>query len=559
MKMKLFNRIKTATQKISKKALIVTGSLLAVAALGAGYAQAEFYPDRPVFDYNKGSDNSNCADPNDPGYSGGRCGSLNGPVFNSFINTPSYGDERMFADGVRTDQTAAGSYENTVKDVTSGSKVVIIRTYVHNNANQHDNASGKAIAHNTKVRILLPTATSNGLRARSYISADNAAMVEDTVDFTATENFSMEYVPGSATLVNSNGFPKGVQLSDDIVKGGALIGTNKLDGELKGCFDYDAVVEIRVKIIPEKKTTVSFTKQVRKSGTSTWGEEASVKPGETVQYLMTTQNTGASQIDNATVRDVLPPHVKLVPGTVKRIDATRNSVLQDGPLFDGGYNLGSYGKGSGFYVMFDAKALDNFDTCTVRDRNVAHVKTSQTSEQTDTADVVITKTNCNPPKTPVYTCDLLTLSPSNLLVGKKLTATVKYTAAGGATFKSATFNFGDNKTFTTNTTANNTVSTEHTYDKAGNYAVTVKLTFDVNGKTKVVDGGECVGQVNVTTEKCPIPGKEQYEKNDTEHCNDVKGVTKLPDTGAGTTIGLFAAVTAAGAFLHNVWTRRALR
>ncbi len=105
------------------------------------------------------------------------------------------------------------------------------------------------------------------------------------------------------------------------------------------------------------------------------------------------------------------------------------------------------------------------------------------------------------------------------------------------------------------------MTAEHTYTEKGTYAITARLEFNVNGQVRVVEGGACVGQVTVKVppvEKCPIPGKEQYEKNDTVNCNDVKGVTTLPNTGAGDVIGIFAAVTAAGAVLHSIFTRRAL-
>jgi hypothetical protein len=51
-------------------------------------------PTRPTFDYNKydQSDPTCRAASNDHG----RCGSMNGPVFNSFVNVPGYGDERNF-------------------------------------------------------------------------------------------------------------------------------------------------------------------------------------------------------------------------------------------------------------------------------------------------------------------------------------------------------------------------------------------------------------------------------------------------------------------------------
>lgn len=398
--MKFVTKLGSLTQRVSKKAIFVAAAVSAVAGLSFATVRAEFYPNRTPFDYNKP-----CV-PNDADIYD-RCGSLTGPVFNSFINAPNYGDERAFVDARRSDQAATGTYKNVLPDVTDGSKEVVIRLYVHNNANQSTNASGLGIAKNTKVRVSLPTGTSNTLRARGYVSADNAKpqLVEDTVDFTAADQFSVQYIPGSAKLYDTNNFAGGVSLSDSIVTSGAAVGSDSVNGDVKGCFEDKAVVEIRVKIIVKQAPKASFKKEVRMAGTKTWSEEAVTKPGDTVQWLLTTNNSGPVQLDATTVRDILPPHVQLVPGTIKRVDASRNEVLQNGPLFDGGYNLGSYGSGSGFYVMFDTKTLGDFEACEIRIRNRAFMKSDKTAEMSDTADVVIKKENCKPttPIQPVVT------------------------------------------------------------------------------------------------------------------------------------------------------------
>jgi uncharacterized repeat protein (TIGR01451 family) len=527
--MKILQNLKNLTQKFRTKTFLVA----AVVALGAGIGfeavQAEFYPNRQPFDYNVpcNPDDDNIYD---------RCGSLTGPVFNSFINTPSYGDERAFADARRSDQTASGSYKNVLPDVNKGSKEVVIRTYVHNNANISTNASGLGVARGTKVRIDLPEATNNVLRARSYISANNAALVEDTVDFTGTQNFRVEYVPGSAKMFNNKAFTSGVQLSDSIITTGALIGDDALDGELPGCFEYEATVFITVKIIPEANPDVKFTKEVRKSGEKNWGEVASTKPGETVQWLLTTENTGPTQLDEIRIRDVLPPHVQLVPGTVKRIDASRNQVLEDGPLFDGGYIMGSYASGSGLYTMFDTRVLDNFEGCEIRVRNRGFMSSKQTAERSDTADLVIKKDDCKPiePEKPVYAC-------TNLVFASVKEYTYKFTAsataANGATVKHYIFNFGDGSDELV--TDKNVV--EHKYAKAGTYVVTVDVAFTVDGKTVIDKGNEkCVTKVSFDTKAEVTPPPTV--------------VTTLPVTGAGGIAGILAAIGAIGAFAHRTLT-----
>jgi len=158
------------------------------------------------------------------------------------------------------------------------------------------------------------------------------------------------------------------------------------------------VVQVRVKVTPKPKSNIKVSKQVRLQGTKDWKEEVNTKPGDTVEWLIAVDNTGDAVLNNIVARDVLPPNVQLVPSSVKWIDASQNAVQNDKPLFDGGINVGNYAGGSGFNMMFATKTLDNFKECQVRDRNQAIVKSNETGEQNDTADVVITKENCQPTK-----------------------------------------------------------------------------------------------------------------------------------------------------------------
>ncbi len=529
--MKFTNPIKKFFSKIPKKLLLVIVSVFLAVGV-AGLVRAEFYPDRPTYDYNKPC-NPNDADKYD------RCGSLEGPVFNSFINTPSYGDERAFADARKSENTASGSYKNVLEDVTTGSREVVVRMYVHNNANSDTNASGKGIARDTKVRVALPTAESQTLRTRSYVSASNAAMVEDTVDLVGAQAFKVEYVPGSA-IIYSNGPVNGQKLSDNIVTTGAPIGYNALDGNLPGCFDYEAVVQIRVRVIVKEVPTLKFTKQVRMAGTKEWKKEVTAKPGDKVEWLLTTQTAGTGVNNNITVLDVPAPNTSLVPGSVKWIDGAQGTVPQgDTGLFNGGgINFGNYGPNSGFYVTYGSTLGGDFKECEVRVRNLAYVKSTQVKEIGDDADVVIKKDNCQPEKPkPVYSCDLMT---AEKVGDKKYKFVVNYTAKDGASLKIATFDFGDgSEKFVTDKT-----TTEHTYTKDGSFVARVALTFRVDGQDKVVEGDKCATPISITTPTTPdkpvTPAKE------------------LPNTGAGNLLGIFVGVSTMGAALYQAVARRRL-
>jgi hypothetical protein len=198
-----------------------------------------FYPDRPVYDYNGLT------------WGQGRHGAIDRrPVFNSFINTPSYGDERTFFDGRRADQSPNTNYD-PIRDVTHGSKMTVLRAYVDNMAYVFSDDPYCSTAYGTRVRMYLPTATATALRARAYIWADNADMVEDTVDLIGEEPFRVKYIPGSAELRRNN---LKYELSDSIVENdGALIGHSVMDGIFPAGnqFEYVALVQIMVRIITD--------------------------------------------------------------------------------------------------------------------------------------------------------------------------------------------------------------------------------------------------------------------------------------------------------------------
>lgn len=461
--------VKFITSARSKTKLLIT-TVIALTAITGGVVLAGYGPDRRVFDYNVPAD---------------RGGSLIGPVFNSFINTGVYGDERSFVDAKDASITTGGGYADQVP-VEPG-KEYVVRLYVHNNANMDTNClesqkvngqcttvdpNAVGVAKNVRVRVNILGGLANGHGIGGYITSDNGIdrdgnpmrQVYDTVDLrNATKAFGVEYVPGSALIynqVNQNGAP----LSDSIVTAaGAPIGYDQMNGIVPGCFEFSAYVTVKVKVVAPE---IKITKQVRKAGTTEWLENVDAKPGETVQWLVKVINTGTAVQNNVVASDLIPPHLKYVPDTAKWFSGEQSNVAYDFNQFisnngNGGYNFGNYApNGGGFLVRFDTKVEGDFTECTVNMRNVARVKSDQQPELLiDTADVRITRENCQPP-----------------------------------------------------------------------------------------------------VEMCPIPGKTHLPKNSPE-CKQPPVVTTtrttLPDTGAGSVLGIFAATSAVGTIAHRLfWTRR---
>lgn len=540
--MKILGKIRS----LSKKAKLAV-AVLAIGVIAAPIVHAEFYPNRPTFDYNKFAQGEDCNDPNAVGRQGGRCGSMEGPVFNSFVNTPSYGDERAFVDARRSDQTAAGSYKNVLNDVTGGSKEVVVRMYIHNNANTSTNASGKGIAKNTNVRLALPTGEGSAQRAVGYISADNATpqVVEDTVDFTANENFSLAYKPGSA-IIYSNGPVNGSPISDSVVTTGAPIGHNALDGNLPGCFEYEAVVQVTLTVTPQKVPYMNLDKAVRKAGetgAASWKSEVNAKPGEEVEWMLNTKNTGQAPLTNVVTRDVLPPHVELVPGSVSYRDAKGTQALSDEPLFQSGYNSGRYDPNDNTIITFKTTVLDDFADCEIRVRNVAYAHAAEYPQDIrDDADVIITKEDCDeePPVLPYYSCDILKGVYGE---NRSVKFTTEATAEDGASIKGYVYDFGDGESLTTDK-----AEVEHTYKAEGQYAARVKVMVDVNGETVFAEGEACATSVTFTSTP-PTPGTPV-----TPGKPGAPGT--LPATGAGSVAAIFATVVSVSTAAYYMVVRR---
>lgn len=506
--------MKNLISRMPKKALLVAASLIGVLSIGAGVHA--WYPGRPTYTVAHPADHV---------------------TFNSITDNPREGDERAFfevKDAANT-QSDGFSHKTTVYD----GETVLLRMYVHNDAADNLNGTnwnGSGVAKNTQVRVWLPSVSDSVMRANAYVSADNASpqVVSDTVDFAAPQSnqkFTLSYVPNSAYTYNNYTGQAGMQLSNNIVTSGALIGEKKADGIVPGCFQFVNIVTLKVKV---HLTTPNF--QVEKSvalpGSKTWSKDVTAQPGQTVDYQIAFKNTGNSTLNDVVIRDLLPKGESIVSGSTKLYNANYPSGTNlgtDAVVANGGISIGSYTAGSNAYVQFKATLPSNSAlTCGMNTlTNTAEAITGG-QNATDTAKVDINKTCAN---TPTYTC-----SAFHVTKGDNRTVTVDkfvFNASNNAKLSSVDVNWGDNATLTTNKVVGQT----HQYGKDGTYTISLS-NFKVNGKTVDV-AGDCSQTVTFTS-KPTIPGGN------------------LPNTGAGNVIGLFAAITVAGAFAHRLFLSRKL-
>lgn len=351
---------------------IALGIVAAIAAIAIPVATiAGWYPDRQTIEW---------VGPSTRGFTHVQ--------FNSFYNTPVYGQEMSFFDGKVWDNTPGGFSDPIT--VRPGQEIKL-RTYVHNNINPIYNGpeyNYRGIARNTKVKISLPTGVGTRMNAVSQISASNAqpGSVFDTTNFVSADGtpYRVSYVAGSAYADTNQRL--GMPLSDSIVTTGALVGETQPDGNVPGCFEKSMFVVIKVKVeaIPlQVKKTVGFPNQP-------YTEQVTAKPGDRLYFKVDFKNAGTTATHGVALTDQLPDKFNYLPGTMKLYNANfpnGTPVAADSALFTrGGLGVGDYGPGANGYVTYQVTVKPNV-TGTLT--NVACVRSTEVPYDTcDDAKVV---------------------------------------------------------------------------------------------------------------------------------------------------------------------------
>ena len=407
-------------------------------------------------------------------------------TFNSITDNPNYGDERNFVTIKDAANTNNGGWTDEI-NVQAG-KEYYVRMYVHNNAAENLNL----VAENVTAKFNLPSHEAKRIQIDGYLSSSNAnpGQVWDQAVFNGANNFSLDYVEGSARYNNNVFTGNGATLSDNVVSNGATLGYDKLDGKIPGCFKYDGFVTFKVKAL-ENNFDVQKTVRKTDSTDKTFKESVAVKPGDKVDYQIYFKNTGNTQLKEVVVKDILPAGVTYVPGTTHLYNSSGNRVVADG-IAGGGIIIGGYMPNGDAYMKFTAQVANNdkLPVCGPNTlKNVAKVTTDAGSKE-DTANVTVDK-ECKPEVK--YTCDSLAVKK---LTSTKVQFTTNYTVEN-ATFKNVTYVIRnasgaeiDRKVSTANTL-------EYTQTTPGKYTVEAIVTVTVNGQDKTVTGPKCKGEFEI--------------------------------------------------------------
>ncbi len=211
-------------------------------------------------------------------------------TFNSISNDPTIGDEKNFVSARKYNDTdLSHPWRDNDITVEDGGEYVI-RMYVHNNSPKGYNAIAKDVRSFFKV----PGTSAKSVRVVGYLDSSNATPTEywDQVNFNSDTAFHLEYVSGSAKITNNilkdgkaTGQTRDTALSDEIVTNskGVLIGSESLNGEIPGCYDFSAMVTIRVKAYFDRSYTVDTYVRKADDADKSWKKEVDAKEGDKVE------------------------------------------------------------------------------------------------------------------------------------------------------------------------------------------------------------------------------------------------------------------------------------
>ncbi len=252
-------------------------------------------------------------------------------------------------------------------------KEYVIRMYVHNNSPR----GRQAIARDVRAFFNIPNIPSKTMKVTGYITAPNATPTEywDHVNLTSDTAFHLQYIEGSATLVNNvldkndkaTGQIKRTTLSDNIVKdtNGVLIGSESLNGEIPGCYPFSQLVTIRVKAVYDYDYSVNTTVRLANDADKTWKKEVDAKIGDKVEFQIEYKNTSKIKHEDVVIRDILPSNLKFVGGTTLYNTNHPKGMTMDNPehVVGTGLFIGSYNAGANAFVRFTAEVVNDNFTC----------------------------------------------------------------------------------------------------------------------------------------------------------------------------------------------------
>lgn len=349
-------------------------------------------------------------------------GKLGNTITMNSITNGKIGDERNFV-GARVSSDTTSKWNEDTISVKDG-ETYTIRLYVHNNSPLGLNAIAKGVS----ASFSLPTTVSKSHTVIGYLNATNATPNRywDEVTLTATEDFYLEFVSGSAKYSNTQGT---FSLADSVITSGATLGYTSMNGEIPGCYEYDGQVTIQVKVHSSVANRLAKTVRIKGSGNQ-FTESVNAKVGDEVEFQIEYKNLSDATVNDVMIRDILPTNMEYVKDSTYVYNSNHKDgvKINENTVTTTGINIGSYNPRGNAYVRFTAKVVNKGLTCgTTQLVNWANATVNSAVVKDDASVMVTVSENCksNPTPSPV----LPNTGPAEI-AGAALGAGSLVTAAG---------------------------------------------------------------------------------------------------------------------------------
>lgn len=323
-------------------------------------------------------------------------------TFDSITNNPNYGDERNFLRVRDSDkQYWSDSSTNGWTDTMTMQEghTYDVRLYVHNNAASNLNLKST----NTRAFINLPIKDNTygkQFELNGYIMSDNAKpnKIWDNIVLKSDKAFhvkvvSQKYINNIKTEADG-----GFNIGNEVYSGdgtGALIGYEKMDGVVPGCFQYSGYVLLKIQpvfqVVPAPAYDVEKTV-----------DKTTAKPGETINYTINVKNTGNVNLTNVKVTDKLPAYYSEAKETVTSKNGSTGSIVKGGEITLAKLNVGETATIKISYTIKGAEQLECGETI-IKNKATGTTDQDQTEDNNNNNEVTTTVTNdCPEPKEPGY-------------------------------------------------------------------------------------------------------------------------------------------------------------
>lgn len=144
-------------------------------------------------------------------------------------------------------------------------------------------------------------------------------------------------------------------------------------------------------VVEPEKPDFNVEKVVRNIDSTDWKEQADAKPGDRLEYRITINNTGETELENIMVRDSLPDGLEYQTGS---LEIPGDGSAND--FFDEGVNIGNLEPGQSVQITIIVEVAQRVEACRDRAlRNIVYVTPDELPTKQDRAFVKV----CKPPET----------------------------------------------------------------------------------------------------------------------------------------------------------------